>query len=478
MSREFELSRRKILGAVGGVGLASAGAGMGTSAFFSDTESFENNSMTAGELDLRIDWQQQYYGPTESWEFVNAHPDHDSDGEQSLDLSDIDGEDLTGEFDGVTSSDPVVEYSELGANIQEYLTCATLEHDYDYNGQTSLIELDDVKPGDKGEITFSYHLCDNPGYVWLLGELTENAENGVVEPEEGADGEDGTQADPGTDGELAHKLEAFVWYDLDCDNKYDDDGESIIFEWGSLSSVMSDLSADGGVRLDPVKYPGHSVDSGELDENNDYGCPTLGKIEWDEGEFVAVEENKSDSPFFPGGSDVSGSYPAYDQAFEFDGTGIVIGVDYVLDDDDGAPAFADLDVIDGVAANDGTGLCLIDVFGANNHTLFGGACTREIDDLFVYKGTDGEFAGGLDPEEYGKHAISHIRLYYCPDDGGAGGQDEPLCFEGDRTYCLGFQWVLPSSVGNEVQTDSVSFDLGFYTEQCRHNGNPTGPGSS
>jgi hypothetical protein len=24
-------------------------------------------------------------------------------------------------------------------------------------------------------------------------------------------------------------------------------------------------------------------------------------------------------------------------------------------------------------------------------------------------------------------------------------------------------------VGNEVQSDSVSFDLGFYAEQCRHN---------
>jgi hypothetical protein len=28
---------------------------------------------------------------------------------------------------------------------------------------------------------------------------------------------------------------------------------------------------------------------------------------------------------------------------------------------------------------------------------------------------------------------------------------------------------VPTDVGNEIQTDSASFDLGFYTEQCRHN---------
>jgi hypothetical protein len=30
-------------------------------------------------------------------------------------------------------------------------------------------------------------------------------------------------------------------------------------------------------------------------------------------------------------------------------------------------------------------------------------------------------------------------------------------------------WWLPIDHGNEVQSDSVTFDLGFYTEQCRHN---------
>jgi hypothetical protein len=37
------------------------------------------------------------------------------------------------------------------------------------------------------------------------------------------------------------------------------------------------------------------------------------------------------------------------------------------------------------------------------------------------------------------------------------------------THYIGFGWWLPEEDGNEVQGDSVSFDLGFYTEQCRNN---------
>ncbi|MFB6201350.1 MAG: hypothetical protein ABEI98_05000 [Halorhabdus sp.] len=56
----FELSRRKALAALGTVGAASAGAGLGTSAFSSNQETFENNQLTAGELDLKVGWQEHY----------------------------------------------------------------------------------------------------------------------------------------------------------------------------------------------------------------------------------------------------------------------------------------------------------------------------------------------------------------------------------------------------------------------------------
>ena len=43
------------------------------------------------------------------------------------------------------------------------------------------------------------------------------------------------------------------------------------------------------------------------------------------------------------------------------------------------------------------------------------------------------------------------------------------CFPPGVTHYIGFGWWVPENVGNEIQGDSVSFDLGFYTQQCRNN---------
>jgi hypothetical protein len=36
-------------------------------------------------------------------------------------------------------------------------------------------------------------------------------------------------------------------------------------------------------------------------------------------------------------------------------------------------------------------------------------------------------------------------------------------------HCVALSWELPIGVGNEIQGDTLAFDLGFYTEQARHN---------
>jgi len=51
----FELSRRNALLGIGTIGVASAGAGLGTSAFFSDQEEFTDNTIEAGEFALSVD---------------------------------------------------------------------------------------------------------------------------------------------------------------------------------------------------------------------------------------------------------------------------------------------------------------------------------------------------------------------------------------------------------------------------------------
>jgi len=57
---KIDLTRRKVLAGLGAIGAASAGVGMGTSAYFSDVETFTNNKLVAGELDLKVDWEEHY----------------------------------------------------------------------------------------------------------------------------------------------------------------------------------------------------------------------------------------------------------------------------------------------------------------------------------------------------------------------------------------------------------------------------------
>lgn len=42
-------------------------------------------------------------------------------------------------------------------------------------------------------------------------------------------------------------------------------------------------------------------------------------------------------------------------------------------------------------------------------------------------------------------------------------------FPGGQTKYLGVKWTLPSTVGNEVQTDKLTGDISFYVEQARNN---------
>ncbi|MDY6774993.1 MAG: SipW-dependent-type signal peptide-containing protein [Halobacteria archaeon] len=57
---KFEISRRKVLAGLGTIGVASLGAGYGTSAYFSDREDLPNNNLVAGSLDLVLDWEEHY----------------------------------------------------------------------------------------------------------------------------------------------------------------------------------------------------------------------------------------------------------------------------------------------------------------------------------------------------------------------------------------------------------------------------------
>jgi len=189
------LSRRKMLVGLGAVGVASAGAGLGTTAYFNDTETFENNTLTAGELDLFV------------------HVDYSEDQGSYAQYSTPDGTFIDGNVVG-------------GGEEGEPLS----------------IEVSDLKPGDSGEGEFCFSIVDNPAYMWMCGELTANDENGQSEPESDADTSGG---DPGEGmGELADAMQVTVSY---CT---DEDGESVVGDEivsGSLADVM--LALQAGVPL-------------------------------------------------------------------------------------------------------------------------------------------------------------------------------------------------------------------------------------
>ncbi|WP_246989045.1 SipW-dependent-type signal peptide-containing protein [Halorientalis marina] len=148
----YDLSRRKMLAGLGAVGLASVGAGLGTSAFFSDTESFSDNSLTAGTLDMSV--TANLVAANEYW--VN---------EGGLDLSVV-----------ADSEDAV-----MG------------------------LQIDDIKPGDWGIICFEIEVGDNPGYVQVCTENFAEAGGANPEPEQDAEG------DADNDADLGEFLLTTVW---------------------------------------------------------------------------------------------------------------------------------------------------------------------------------------------------------------------------------------------------------------------------
>jgi predicted ribosomally synthesized peptide with SipW-like signal peptide len=276
----FELSRRKILAGLGSIGVASAGVGLGTSAYFSDEESFTNNQLVAGALDMKVSWEEHY----SDWSQDEA--------EAAPDVRMVEGtEELEpGEVGLPTYDDPLIAVPEgqleplMNATLQEQFPddetreqigelppevdpCEALA---DVPGDLTkpVIDLEDVKPGDFGEVTFDFTICDNPGYVWLTGGLVDAAENGLTEPERKDDDEKEGVV------ELLDEIEVTVWYDSGdnvlsetetyvTDRSVSEEGNPIssavaltgdqrIVAQGTLREVLGRLSIPPGIPLDGI----------------------------------------------------------------------------------------------------------------------------------------------------------------------------------------------------------------------------------
>lgn len=198
--REYRISRRKVLAGLGGVGIASAGAGLGTTAYFNDEESFDDNELTAGTLDLSARWEVEYAGAT----------------------------------------DTVTQSSNFEAGVASLCGASA-------DGR-AFVDLSDVKPGDRVLVRFDLKLCTNPGFLWLNGVTRENADplDTQTEPERN-DPDDLDGSGPNARGELGDAFLAQVYVLADTGGAYT--GSQVVD--GSVGSGVSvqQVFPAGGVTL-------------------------------------------------------------------------------------------------------------------------------------------------------------------------------------------------------------------------------------
>ncbi|MFW5919675.1 MAG: SipW-dependent-type signal peptide-containing protein, partial [Halanaeroarchaeum sp.] len=256
----LEISRRKALAGIGGIGVASAGAGLGTSAYFSDEESFEDNSLTAGDLDLKLDYRATYAGGPGRLDEVDSWYSDDGPGEPfEVEEEEEEGVYLIGEVPSPSEDE------DWPTEVQEQDFC-----DDDaglINGdEIPVFTLQDLKPGDSGEVTVSLHVCDNPAWMYMNGELTANDENGQTEPEADVDESGG---DPGEgEGELADAIETTLWYDENCNNVLDGGDEETDSDPLCVQLVL-DTSGSIGDDIGTVESAANDLANDILDANDD-----------------------------------------------------------------------------------------------------------------------------------------------------------------------------------------------------------------
>jgi len=527
----IELSRRKILASAGAVGAAGVGAGLGTSALYSDEESFVNNEITAGTLDMVVDWEEHYsypqlYGiedPTSGLETTMSEPDnpdeytafppgandpilwvHDEDVDAYMDATAIDAfpdEDNDGAQDEFDGEDACSDLPDLAGGDGGLSDPMRTQMDGVTEPGDPLIQLQDVKPGDFGEVTLSFHLCDNPGYVWLYAFNVIFDDNGTNEPEESASGEG-----PGV--ELADEIQTAWWYDDNCNNLTDtsqgggDEVDLVIVldESGSMDSGSGsalESAKNGAKTLVDAVGPDVRTSLVTFDDQEDTGLrANLAESNSD------VKDAIDDVPYNSGGSTAIGEGIAVGQDHLQNGTGARSGADKVMvvladggenegTDPQGEASSAKTDgtTMYSIAYTDGADEDLMEDLSTNptdDGTIDDQdpyaylADQADIGDVFddigtsVSQGEEIFFQGSL------RNALLALFADGIPLDGDGGDDfdeinDDPDdesrgCFEATpETNCIGFSWWVPPEVGNEIQSDSVTFDMGFYTEQCRNN---------
>ncbi len=508
MADDSGIDRRTLLASLATVGGAGALGGAGSVAFFSDREEFANNRLVAGSLDLKLDWEEYYAdwdtdqaaavsdvrsaGPDEYLDdypadyrglptpenaliavpeedvadfldaaAVEAYPDADddarvdypTDGNEVVYDVCVHGADTPEDLDPAADPgtlDPTVDtaFKTEGTGLRTLGpdTVAT-DDEGAVTGIEPLIAVDDLKPGDFGEVTLSVHLCDNDGYLALTGEERFDRDRSLTEPER----KDPDETDGLAGGELADAVRVALWYDgVETDdrgidpspapsdpagNNLLDDGETVIQEM-SLSAFLA-VAERAGIELVPPAADGTGAGQ------TAFVCaPEMGTLR--QSGSAGVQPGQSFT--------VAGG--------ESDTTVTITGVGT---DADGNTTRFNFSVSgpETVAPGNFVGVCSLTIEGSDGSVTVeygAGGCVRS--SLFLPR-HDQPSVGTVESVTFGLCTFQ-----------GVGEQEEPRCFVGSNTYYLGFAWWLPADHANELQTDAVAFDLGVRAEQCRHNDGP------
>jgi predicted ribosomally synthesized peptide with SipW-like signal peptide len=212
---------RKILSSLMVIGIAATLLGAGTLSYFSDWEISTDNIIQAGTIDLKVDCNSTW------WRNYNE-------------LGDV-GPTLKGE-------------------INFPLRDLTVEKFFNWS---------DIKPGDWGEVTLSFHLYSNPGWIWFHINNTMDYENGFSEPERWED------PTPNI-GDLSQFIYTFLWLDegripgfqgKDIDPW---EGNNIFDEWEDATGYMIN---------EPVVYGIPYVEDATFYDMYAYDCCWMGP--WD-----------------------------------------------------------------------------------------------------------------------------------------------------------------------------------------------------
>lgn len=204
---------RKILTSIFVIALVAGATYAGTSAFFSDVEVSEGNTLVAGDIDLQID--------NESYAIDWNIPDYSG-----------------------TPSGKFVASTHTSWDVRNL----TVERFFDFV---------DLKPGDYGEDTISVHVGSNDAWVCAAAQITEDNDNTYVDPE--LDDDPTVGNDPLlSDGELDEEVNFAFWVD-DGDNVFESD--ETVFLDGPISALggagqIALADSNGSVLGDNIPVPG------------------------------------------------------------------------------------------------------------------------------------------------------------------------------------------------------------------------------